>query len=76
MKNALRVHMSAIETMGIKSSRMPLSQSQLWIVRGMENKGAKPAKNGLLFGAELAAGLVVVRHRAVHAGALALVGHG
>ena len=45
MKNALRVHMSAIETMGIKSSRMPLSQSQLWIVRGMENKGAKPALN-------------------------------
>jgi len=37
--------MSAIETMGIKSSRMPLSQSQLWIVRGMENKGAKPALN-------------------------------
>jgi len=43
LKNALRVHMSANETMGIKSSRMPLSQSQLWIVRGMENKGAKPA---------------------------------
>ena len=45
MKNAFRVHMSANETMGIKSSRMPLSQSQLWIVRGMENKGAKPALN-------------------------------
>ena len=37
--------MSANETMGIKSSRMPLGQSQLWIVRGMENKGAKPALN-------------------------------